>query len=144
VRLAGMASALAMCQPARSIRTTARASGATARLSSSSITGMAAALTAGRTRATPAARAGQTAPNREAASWRRSRPPRGRLPLWDHRRQTRPGLADPVGAPGRPPRSPLGASRPSRNQTSSRLAAGWSRATSAITAGNFFGSAPGP
>jgi hypothetical protein len=48
------------------------------------------------------------------------------------------GLADPVGAPGRPPRSPLGASRPSRNQISIRLASGWSRASASISAGNFF------
>jgi hypothetical protein len=62
--LAGTVSVLAMCQPARSISTTAWAPGATAALSSSSMACMAAALTPGRTRATPASRSGQTAPNR--------------------------------------------------------------------------------
>ncbi len=50
-----------MCQPARSMRTIAWAPGLTAWLSSS---GIAAALTVGKTKAPPALRAGQTAPNR--------------------------------------------------------------------------------
>ena len=58
--------------------------------SSSSISCMAAVSATGRTSATPVSRTGQTAPNRCTDSRRRSRRPRGRTPLVNQRRQTRP------------------------------------------------------
>ena len=59
IRLAGMARSRAMCQPAGSMRTTAWALRLTASASSSRIACMAAALTLGKTRTTPASRRGR-------------------------------------------------------------------------------------
>ena len=84
---------------------------------------MALVETSGRTRATPASRSGQTAPNRCAEAKRCSRTPRGRTPFWYQTWVTRPFW-------------PTRAS--SANHSSTRSASGCSIATFRITPGKFF------
>src|SRR5215213_6058787 len=101
LRFGGTLRSSLTCQPAPSRTSAAWVRAGTARASSARKTPMAAVETAGRTRATPTPRSGQTAPNRWAELKPCWRTPRGRTPFWYQTWVTPPFW--PIRAIARPP-----------------------------------------